>query len=540
MVKKQTMGRWRAVSSCLLAVVSLLALSADAPAESLRILHTNDMHTRLLPFATSRGDTVGGMARLATLVARERAGRPATLLLNAGDFFQGTPFYNFFKGEAEFRVASAIGFNAMTMGNHELDDGPKNLLTQHRRYATFPLVCANVEMGAPAGNPGSQPAGPGSTGRAPAGAAAGRAPARPDSTWRTIGLPWVVLSAGNLRVGIIGVTTETLPTAVSRQSFEGLRVRPVIETVRRLLPEVRARADMVVVLSHCGLSADSVLARAVPGIDVIVAGHDHQALPAPGRISNPASTNGLGGALLVEAGQWGENLGELDLDIQNGRIASYSGRLIPVTPDLPQAPHVAGLIEGYQARLKPLIEEIVAQSAVPLPADSLRDAETALGNLVADIMRQAVGADIAVENGGGIRGALPLGAIRIGDVYTILPFSNTIITVGLTGKQVEDLCREMAGKRGSGGFGQVSGIAFDVERGVPARIRVGNRPLEPSRVYKVATNSFTATGGDGYVGFRRGMDYTDTGIVLRDAVIDALRRAGTVSPRVEGRVRIIS
>jgi 2',3'-cyclic-nucleotide 2'-phosphodiesterase (5'-nucleotidase family) len=529
-VSRRNRGR-RGLPVWLPAAISVLLLTGNASAEHLRILHTNDMHARLLPFATSAGDTLGGMARLATLVARERAGRPATLLLNAGDIFQGTPFYNFFKGEAEFRVASAIGFNAMVMGNHELDDGPQNLLTQARRHACFPLLCANVETGAPAGSP-ARPAPPG-------GGSSARPPAPVDSTWRPIALPWVILTAGDLRVGIIGVTTAALPTIVSRKSFEGLRARPVIETVRRLVPQVRARADLVVVLSHCGLSADSALARAVPGIDVIVAGHDHQALPAPGRIPNPADDNGLGGVLLVESGQWGENLGELDLDVRNGKIASYSGRLLPVTRDVPESPSVAAIIDGYLARLRPLIEEVVGQSAVPLPSDSLRTAETAIGNLVADAMRRAVVADIAVENGGGIRGPLPRGPIRMGDVYTILPFPNTIVTVGLTGRQVEELCREMAGKRGSGGFGQVSGLAFDLVRGVPTGIRVGGRPIEPSRVYKVATNSFTAGGGDGYVLFRKGLDYTDTGVVLRDALIAELKRAGTVSPRVEGRVRII-
>lgn len=513
-------------------------VAPDAAAERIRILHTNDLHAHLLPFRAMNGDTVGGFARLATLVDSARGGAAPCLLLDAGDCFQGTPYYNFFRGEVEMKVMSAIGYDAMAMGNHELDDGAVNLLQQANRLATFPLLCANIDVRARSITLAEPPDPPGTEPYPPL-ARRDRLAALQDSTWRTIGRPYVILPAGERHVAVIGITTETLPVVVARKNLTDIRVRSTREAVQALLPEVRRQADLIVVLSHCGLEADSALAKAVPGIDIIVSAHDHRLLPAPILVRVPGATNGLGGTLLVETGQWGQNLGVLDIDLEDGRLARYEGRLWPVTARLAQAPRVKTIADVYQEKLAPLVNAVVATSTVPLPGDSLLYQETALGNLITDIMRQRAGADIAFQNAGGIRGELPAGEIRVGDVYTLLPFDNTMVVLDMTGADVARLCRESAGRRGRGGFGQVSGLSFDIAADGPRNLRVGGLPVDPKQRYRLVTNSYTASGGDGYGAIGKSTARQDTDLTVREAVMTGLRQLKTVSPKVEGRIRFV-
>jgi 2',3'-cyclic-nucleotide 2'-phosphodiesterase (5'-nucleotidase family) len=534
----------------LLACCFLVVAYGESRAEKLRILHTNDVHSHHLPFVTSSGDTLGGTARLATLVERQRAEVRASLLVDAGDMFQGTHFYNFFKGEVELKVMSAIGYDCMAVGNHELDDGVVNMIRQKELHARFPILCSNIwapnrvireSLQSAAVTTGGDRTKP-SVGHDQRTILEGNrlqsdSCLTPDPVSSPIGIPCHIHHAEALRIGLIGITTETLPTVLTKKGLEHLEIRPVVETLRKLVPEVRSQADLVVVLSHCGLDADSLTAATVPGIDVIVSGHDHRMLPEPRLIPNPANDNGIDGTLLVETGQWGGRMGQLDLEVEGRRIVSYRGQLLPVTPELPESPRVAEIVETYRASLELLVAEVIAESPEPLFDDSLLVAGCPLGNLVADLMRKASGADLALQNGGGIRGSLPAGPIRIGDVYTALPFDNSLVTISLTAAHVERLCREMASMRGRGGFGHVSGLKFRVEDGDVTDIEIGGLPLSSSRNYLLATNNFTAAGGDGYTLFKEAGDVIDTGLSIRDAVIDEMRKDRIVRPSHEKRIR---
>jgi 2',3'-cyclic-nucleotide 2'-phosphodiesterase (5'-nucleotidase family) len=229
----------------------------------------------------------------------------------------------------------------------------------------------------------------------------------------------------------------------------------------------------------------------------------------------------------------------LDIDLEDGRLTRYDGRLWPVTARLADAPRVKAIADVYQAKLAPLVNAVVATSSVPLPGDSLLYQETALGNLITDIMRQRAGADIAFQNAGGIRGELPAGDIRVGDVYTLLPFDNTMVVLEMSGADVERLCRESAGRRGRGGFGQVSGLSFEIAADGPRNVRVGGLPVDPKQRYRLVTNSYTASGGDGYGAIGKSTARQDTDLTVREAVMTGLRQLKTVSPKVEGRIRFV-
>jgi 2',3'-cyclic-nucleotide 2'-phosphodiesterase (5'-nucleotidase family) len=503
----------------LLAFSLVLALfpGPAAFAEPLRILHTNDIHSHLLPFRSVSGDTVGGLARLATLVEAQRQDQEAVLLLDAGDLFQGTPFFNYFHGEPEVRCLAAMSYDAMVMGNHELDEGAVNLLAQIKANASFAFLCANVRVPA----------------RLKSAAEAGS-----ESTLVTIGRPAIVARAGDIRVGIVGVTTETLPQVVTARGMADVTVLPVIETVGPIVAELRPRCDLVVVLSHCGVGPDSLLAAAVPGIDVIVGGHSHTALATPLVVPNAANDNGVGGTLIVQAGQWGQYLGRLDLEVTGRHITSWSAALLPVTADLRPDRAVRTLIQQYADSLAPLVEEVLAESRAPLSNDAALRAETPLGNLVADWMREARDTDIAVQNGGGLRGNLPAGPVRVRDLFTLLPFDNTLVTMSLDGRGVEQLLAESVARRGQGGFLSVSGLTFTAtSEGRVRDIRVGGQPLDPDRNYRLVTNNFTAAGGDGFTAFQRARNVVDTGVLVRDAVIGLVRGAPPIEAPPVDRIR---
>lgn len=498
----------RAAIGCL----ALLATLATAPAsaETLRILHTNDIHSHLLPFRSVRGDTVGGLARLATLIEAERQDMSASLLLDGGDLFQGTPFFNFFHGTAEIRCLSAMAYDAMVLGNHELDEGPFNAWKQMHDHARFAFLSSNVEVRAWIKTDPIDMS---------------------DSSWVPLGRPFILARAGDLRVGLIGVTTEDLPQIVPAVRLEDVLVKPIISTVRDLMGDVRPRADIVVVLSHSGVAADSLLAATVPGIDVIVGGHTHSALETPLLVRNPANDNGIGGTLIVQAGHWGQFLGRLDLEVAGRQITSWQSTLLPVSGDLREETSVRSIVASYADTLGPRIEEVLTDCSTPLSSADVLRRETALGNWVTDLMRRSRSVDIAVQNGGGIRADVAAGPVRVRDIYTLLPFDNTLVEMTLDGRGILDLLEESVARVGQGGFLSVSGVTFRATSdGRVTDVRVGTRPLDPDASYRLVTNNFTAAGGDGFTAFLRARNRVDTGILLRDAVIKILRGA----PPIEG------
>jgi 5'-nucleotidase/UDP-sugar diphosphatase len=509
-------NKTRARLPAILAVLGLLSASR-ADAELLRILHTNDIHSHLVPFRSASGDTVGGLARLTTLIEAQRQDMSACLLLDAGDLFQGTPFFNYFRGEPEVRCLSTMGYDAMVMGNHELDEGAVNLLTQIRTHGRFTFLAANVWV--------------------PDRVKPGKI-AETDTALVTIGRPSSIFRAGNLRVGVIGVTTETLPQVVTARGMMDVTVRPVIEAVKAQMVELRPRCDLVIVLSHCGVAPDSQLAAAVPGIDVIVGGHTHTALHTPVIAPNPANDNGLGGTLIVQAGHWGQFLGRVDLEVVDRRITRWTSDLLPVTKELHEDGAVRKLIAAYADSLAPLVDEVLTENRTPLSNEAALRAETALGNLVTDGMRRARRVDIAVQNGGGLRGNLPAGPVRVKDIFTLLPFDNTLVEMTLDGRGVEQLLEESVARRGEGGFLSVSGVAFTAtDDGRVRDITVNGQPLERDRSYRLVTNNFTAAGGDGFTAFRRARNVTDTGQLVRNALIEILRGAPTIEAPPVGRIR---
>jgi len=358
---------------------------AQGESRSLTILHVNDLHARFLPDEEGRG----GFAELATAIRREREKSPGALVLNAGDLVQGTPVSSIYEGVPCYEVASAMGFDAATLGNHEFDYTWRKI-PEFFRAASFPIVCANVvrergELLAPR--------------------------------------PYVILRANGVRVGVIGALMEHLELLTKARQRGPWRVLPVVETVRRYVWALREKTDLIVVLGHLFAEEEDQLLREVPEVSLVVSGHNHGGLRRPKNVD---------GRLCVRVLAYGAELGRLDLkvDVPGKRIASYEWRRIPIDRNrYPPDAAVAALVRNWEARVSALVD-------VPIGVAERRLGRSEVKKLIEEAMAEAVAADIAYTNFTGIRDLLPPGRILVRQVWKILPFGNRIVYGKVKGSQI--------------------------------------------------------------------------------------------------------
>jgi len=509
------------------------AAERTARRDSLVILHTNDTHARLMPFQADDGKMAGGAAARAALIQRER-GRPGrTLLLDAGDVFQGTPYFNFFRGVPDYRAMSLMEYDDGALGNHDLDDGPAAWL-RSRSHARFEILSANVFVAAESAWAAGKDAVPASDRRSSRWIGGKRVPEA--APLRYLTLPYVIRDVGAGRTAaIFGLMTSELKHIVAVGPNAGVAVADPVSVAERLVPDLRRQADVVICISHIGVDADRELARRVPGIDLIIGGHSHTRLERPILVPNE-TPNGYHGTAIVQAGYRGEFLGRTVLYFEGARLAQFSGRLLPVRPADGEDPRVAALLKPYADSIEASMAKPVFRSAARIPSSGLRGGETPLGNFVADVIRDAGGADIAIINSGGIRAPLPAGNVTVGDIYSTLPFDNRIVVVSMPGWRVRELLDFCGGRIGKGGFAQVSGVSFVIRGDRAGYIRVNKKQLESDRVYRVATVDFLYEGGDGYTIFAKAGPAEPTGILLREAAVRFLTKNPDYRFRKEGRI----
>lgn len=497
------MDRARRVVPLVLAAALTAALAFFPPPRptQVAVYHFNDFHGQVEP-VLRKGSAEGGLSRLVGLLRERKAQAAANertaLVLFAGDLFTGTAFSTLFQGEPETTLLSQVGLNGATTGNHEWDFGAE-VLRKRAEEASFPFLLCNVT------------------------AEEGHA-----AFWK----PYTILRAGPLRVALTGVTTPETPLTTAPGNTAGYRFMDPVTSLRALLSAHGSEGDLWIVLSHCGFEQDRRIAREVPGVALVVGGHDHRILERPWVES---------GVPIVQAGDRGRYLGEVLLLIHGKRVEGVEGRLLPVT-DATTADRAA------EAFLSPFLEEEkkrlgapVGRLPAPLSGDRvlLRTGEAPLGNLLTDAMRLASGADCAFLNGGAIRAGLPAGEVTGRDLYACLPFFDSLTTVELSGadlKALLDRCAALPQEDPSGGFLQVSGLTVRYEGGKAAAVFVGGEPLAPDRTYTVACTQFLLFGGDGLAEFKNGRNARDWGIGLQELLRRTLARPGFTPPEKEGRI----
>ena len=311
----------------------------------LKIISLNDFHGFAEPYKPTGSDApLGGIAYLAGAVDRARGKQPS-LLLAAGDMIQGTPWANLFRGKSTIEVMNAMRFDAMVVGNHEFDFGPK-VLKERMAQARFPVLGANVK-----------------------GFSALK--------------PYIIKNLQGVRIAIIGVVTPETPVATHPRNVAGLTFSTPESAVKKYLPELKRRADIIIVLSHCGFQADRDLAAKVPDIDVIVGGHSHTKILQPELV---------GRTIIVQAWEHAKALGILNLQVKDGKIIGFDGALQEISPAT-GAPNcqVQDIVARYARQADSLLQRAIGETQVDLDGEHVRTGETNLGDFVADVMRQTPG-----------------------------------------------------------------------------------------------------------------------------------------------------
>lgn len=507
------------------------AHAAGPEAYKLRIIHTNDHHARIEPVigGTPPAPIHGGVSRRKTLIDAIRAEGGNQLLIDAGDVFQGTLWFNLYLGQADLEFYHALGYEAMTIGNHEFDKGPQPLAEFIKR-AKFPVLSANIVTD------GSSPI-------------------------HGMYKPWIIKEIDGQRIGIFGLTTEETPAISSPGA--GINFTNYIEAARRSVAELQAQGvNKIIALTHIGITFDRELARQVDGIQVIIGGHSHTPMgpqvsppdpnrPYPEVIASPSGKP----VVMATDWEWGRWLGDLTVGFDaNGDITSVIAA---------QPTEVAPAIEpdkGFENRIKTLGEplaslrnQVVGESGVALNGAraDVRTKETNLGNLISDAMlakTRSAGAQVAIMNGGSIRASIDAGQVTLGELLDVQPFGNTIGLVTLTGAQLKEALENGVSQleTTAGRFAQVAAMrySFDALRAVGDRVtgvqvadgNGGYAALDPNGSYRVVTNSFLITGGDGYTVLSKGTNKIDTGLLDIDVTTEYVTAHSPINPQVEGRI----
>lgn len=520
------------------ALAATTALTAPAFADySLTILHTNDFHSRIEPINkydsgckaedNDAGKCFGGSARLDTVIKERRAASNNSILVDGGDQFQGSLFYTYYKGKAAAEMMNALGYDAMTVGNHEFDDGPE-VLRGFMDAVGFPVLMSNADV-----SKEPQLAG--------------------------VLMPSKVIEQGGEKIGLIGLTPEDTDELAS--PGKNVTFGSPVDAVKREVAKLEGEGvNKIIVLSHSGYGVDLDVASKVDGIDVIVGGHSNTYLSntsdrAKGPYPTWVDTPNGGKTAVVQAYAYGKFLGELNVTFDdNGVVTEAVGEPVIVDGNFSENADLKARIAALAEPLDEIRNEVVASTNAEIigERDVCRVMECQMGNLVADAMLARVkdqGIDIAIQNSGGLRASIDSGEVTMGEVLTVLPFQNTLSTFQLKGSDVIAALENGVSQvdEVKGRFPQVAGVKFTWTRSVAAnegRIKSvevmqdgAYAPIDPDKVYGVVSNNYMRGGGDGYKVFANSAQNAyDFGPGLENVLADYLAESGGYTPYTDGRI----
>ncbi|WP_456307838.1 bifunctional metallophosphatase/5'-nucleotidase [Geobacillus vulcani] len=531
--------RWgRRVLSALAAAAVLAAAPVGAagngkskgkpPASSHRyievqLLGINDFHGQLNVTRKVGGREVGRADYLAAYLKQREAENKNTLLVHAGDAVGASPPVSaLLEDEPTIEVLNKLGFDVGTLGNHEFDEGVAEMLRLiHGGYhpatgdfagADFPYVSANV-VDAQTGKP--------------------------------ILPPYVIKRVNGMPIGLIGVTLTETPTIVTPSGVAGVKFIDEATAINKAVRELKKKGvQTVVVLAHNpgvsnpdGTNASGEIVDIAKNVDdevdVIFAGHNHAYLNAV-----------VDGKLLVQSYSYGTAFSDVDLKIdpRTKDVVAKKAEIVTtyhdgITPD----PEIRALVEKYEAKVAPLVNQVVGTAAETITDEQNESGESALGNLIADAQRAAMKTDFAFMNPGGIRADIEQGEVTWGELYNVQPFNNQLVKMTLTGAQIRQLLNQQWQPTQTRML-QISGLRYTWSASKPVGEKVidiqlpDGTPLKPDAEYTVTVNSFLADGGDGFTVLTHGTN-REVGPVDLDALVSYIRGLEQpFSARIEGRI----
>ncbi|MBV1758348.1 MAG: 5'-nucleotidase C-terminal domain-containing protein [Dethiosulfatibacter sp.] len=469
------------------------------------ILHTNDVHSRV-SFSAYDGM---GYEKLSTIVKEMRSTNPNTLLMDAGDAFHGQTISTLNKGESIVQIMNKVGYDLMTVGNHDFNYGQDRLL-ELVEMSDFDIISSNVYK----------------------------------ADYSTLLPSYIIKEFDGVKVAVFALNTPDTTFTTHPNNVVGLDFFDPVIVGRLMVAQLKDKADIIVCLAHLGLDSSGdysseKVAMYVDGIDVIVDGHSHTSLPE-GRLVN--------NTLIVQAGDYIKNVGVVELKLANGVLTKTAKHITKAEAEAMESDQaIVDLVAQIQADNTVITSEVIGSTSIRLDGERelVRTGETNLGNLITDAMLYETGAQIAFTNGGGIRASIEVGEITVGDVITVLPFGNYVVTKELTGAQIVAALElgmdTYPAQKGS--FPHIAGmkVVFDPAKAAGERIvsvMVGGEAIVLDEHYSVATNDFIAAGGDGYTMFK-GTPHLGEYLGLDEVLIDYIQVFGAEDSEVEGRIMTV-
>ena len=477
---------------------------------TVRLVHFADYHAHAVPFYSEGHPDTAGVARL---IAYLRAVRPEAVVTNGGDMFNvGSPAWS-----DRYRGIEWPWFNGlvdmMAFGNHDSDYGV-DVFERCRESLDHPVLCANLVD--------------------PRGRAVLTAGDRPYLVHEVDGIRLGLLAAAGPDVGAL-VPASARPVAGARFTDRTPIVEELVTRMRR-----EDRVDATILVGHGLCEDDMALARAVPGLDVVLGTHSHRRQ----ELTTIPGTD----TVMISPFQYATYVADLRLAFVGGALVDVTGGLVPMTPDRPEAHDVAARVDTLRADLVAdatyaHLQEEIGHAPQAIRTDGQDVGESELGNLVADVVRSATGSDVALVGTSAIREPLAPGAIHVGDVLSALPYENQVLVYRTTGRVLQQLLDASVAHRGTNYHAQVSGLRFAESGGQASHVLVATRDgddvwrtLDPEGAYDVAINDFLGEQVPRYREALAGQPARRAGLEVRESLIAWIRGAGDVHGRIDGRM----
>jgi 2',3'-cyclic-nucleotide 2'-phosphodiesterase/3'-nucleotidase len=535
-------------AACAIALIVIAGAAAPPPQSSksvtISLLSTTDVHGHIEPwdyYADKPADL--GLAKIATLVKQVRAGAPHALLLDCGDTIQGTPLADYFAEKDASRpnpiiaAFNAMHYDAMAVGNHEFNFGLATLW-KAMDESRFPWLAANVRQTDSHG-------------------------ARPFRSY-------IIKEVDGVRIGIVGFVTPGIPRWEIPEHYTGYEFEQIVDAARRVIPEVRSKVDLLIVLMHSGLGPDLfattegrseeisgenaalALADQVPGIDLIFFGHTHREL----------SETFVNGALLTQAKNWGQSLARADVVMSRDesgcwRVKSKHSRTIPVTPDVPADAEIMRIAEPYHQITEKYLGTEIAVSDREMTGQYARYEDSPLVDLIHAVQLDAGHADVSMATMFYTHTRIPAGPVTIRHADSLYVYENMLYVVEMTGAQLKDALEHAASffpgwpalagqKLQLPGYNadSAAGVSYVVDLTQPVGQRIRDlqfrgQPLDPGKKLRVAINNYRYTGGGGYQVYKGLPIVYRSSEEIRELLIQYLKRTKKFPADASGNWKVI-
>jgi 2',3'-cyclic-nucleotide 2'-phosphodiesterase (5'-nucleotidase family) len=487
------------------AAAILFGVIGDSRFKTVTTLITSDIHGHIEPYKPQGANYfIGGMAKMVEYVKSMRERQSNLLMLDIGDAPYNTNVANLFEGEPVINIMNLMGYDAMVLGNHDFDF-PFNVMERNAGLANFPFLSANTYH---------------------------------DAGYPEFLSPYVFVEVNDLVFAIVGLTDDSSAWYTHPKNVEGIVFMDHFDAAERYVNEVRDYADVVIGLVHCHGDNEKI-AEQVEGFDFVLGGgNDIVAFPKK-----------KGESYLVSAGKHAEMIGQLNLNFWNDELVGFNFSNVFMSENLKEDPFAKILSDKYVSAMDEKLNTVVAKTEVDLDGErsTVRLKESNLANIIADSLIALTGADVAIQNGGGVRASIEKGEITIKDIYTVLPFDNTVVVVEATGKTIWETLEHGVSwyPSAGGGFLQVAGMeyTFDASKEPGERIvsvTIDGEPIKMDKVYTLAANDFLTGGGDKFTMLAECKEVLRTKHFLRDSFKEYIQELEVIAPVVEGRITILN